>query len=58
MAGPLSTILTVAQVCAEVGAWTSGGEASLSCERSDAKIVEVGFADYGSPRGVCGGYQA
>ena len=45
-------------MCTEVGAWTSGGIASLSCDARDATIAELRFADYGSPRGVCGSYQA
>ena len=48
----------VEKVCTEVGGWTSDGAASLSCDDPLATIATVEFADYGSPRGVCGSYQA
>eukprot|EP00966_Prymnesium_polylepis_P281384 6502041-Prymnesium_polylepis.3 len=48
----------VEKVCTEVGGWTSSGVAALSCDEPLATIAAVEFADYGSPRGVCGSYQA
>ena len=60
--GPASEVMAArtaadAYVCAEIGTWTYSGIANLTCDDADAHLSAIDFADYGTPSGVCGGYQ-